>query len=39
MQFWGGILIVINGWETHLALEYDKKKRSCLTFFSTTPVG
>ena len=26
MQFWEGTLIVINGRETHRALEYEKKK-------------
>ena len=25
MQFWGGTLVVINGWETHRALEYENK--------------
>ena len=25
MQFWGSTGIVINGWETHRALEYEKK--------------
>ena len=25
MQFWGSTVIVINGWETHRALEYEKK--------------
>ena len=34
-------LIVINGWETHRELEYEKKKkkRSCWTFFFAAPVG
>ena len=34
-------LIVINGWETHHELEYEKKKkkRSCWTFFFAAPVG
>ena len=27
IQFLEGILIVINGWETHRALEYGKKKK------------
>ena len=26
MQFLGSTVIVINGWETHRALEYEKKK-------------
>ena len=38
MQFWGSTVIVINGWETHRALEYEEKQ-SCWTFFFTAPVG
>ena len=32
-------IIVINGWETHRELEYEKKKKSCRTFFFAAPVG
>ena len=33
-------LIVINGWETHRELEYEKKKKKkCWTFFFAAPVG
>ena len=33
MQFWGSTVIVIDGWETHRALEYEKKKKNHVGHF------